>query len=210
MEIFGFPAGPYKTNCFVCVDGGEATIIDPGMHTHDHLVEHFTAQGITPVQIVLTHGHLDHTRDAGSLAARYGIPVYIHSQDQFMLETTTWISPQTATLFDVESMVSVREVRHFDAEIKMGGEAFEVLHAPGHSPGSVVLVGQEVVFAGDVLFQGSFGRTDLPHSNPVDMDRTLREVISPLAPELQVLPGHGNLTTMRAEKAHNPFLKNLP
>ena len=74
----------------------------------------------------------------------------------------------------------------------------------------MVLVGQEVVFAGDVLFQGSIGRTDLPHSNPVDMDRTLREVISPLAPELQVLPGHGNLTTMRAEKAHNPFLKNLP
>lgn len=208
MEIFGFPAGPYQTNCFVAVDNAKATVIDPGMHAAKQLIEYFTKNGIELERIVLTHGHIDHTRDAGTLAARYGVPVYIHQADAFMLERGEGVSRESQILFDAENMTPIKDLRFFDDEdrIDIGGEEFVVKHAPGHSPGCVMIVGEEVVFSGDVLFQGSIGRTDLPHSSHSDMMESLHKQVMGLSDDLQVLPGHGSVTTVRAEKRGNPFL----
>ena len=208
MEIFGFAAGPYKTNCFVMVADNKATVIDPGMHSAAHLMSYFTDNGITPERIVLTHGHIDHTRDAGVLAARYSLPVYIHQADAFMLDAGDGVSVESQILFDAKNMVPIADLRFFEENDKfyVGEHEFVVRHAPGHSPGCVILVGQEYVFTGDVLFKGSIGRTDLGNSSPADMHSSLQKQIMGLSDDLQVLPGHGPMTTVRAEKSTNPFL----
>jgi len=208
MEILGFATGPYKTNCYVLVDGEHATIIDPGMHAATHLIDYFTEHHIEPERILLTHGHIDHTRDAGILAARYRIPVYIHEADAFMLTDGSGVSPESLILFDTKNMTPIADLRFYQHEdtLDIGEMRLVIKHAPGHSPGSVMLVGDVVAFTGDVLFKGSIGRTDLADSSPADMDNTLSKQVMGLSDDLQVLPGHGATTTVRAEKRSNPFL----
>ena len=217
MEIHGFAAGPFKTNCYVWVgDGPEGerhcVVIDPGMHAHDKLVQLVADQELTVDKIVLTHGHVDHTRDAAQLAKRWGIDIYIHALDAPMLEDPSIaVSSQTSLLFDVVNMTPYPNSLPLEEGqvLDFAGHEFRVVHAPGHSPGSVLLVGDDVVFSGDVLFQGSIGRTDLPHSSPEDMKATLKGPVLSLADHLHVLPGHGPATTMRAERMNNPFLRQL-
>ncbi|MEJ5996853.1 MBL fold metallo-hydrolase [Corynebacterium sp. H130] len=213
MEIMGFAAGPYQTNCYIWSNNGSCVIIDPGMHAQERVVDVVEKQGLTPESIVLTHGHIDHTRDAGSLAQRYGVPVYIHQADEFMLDKGVGVSTQTQVLFDAINMTPIPNPQHLEhgATVKLAGVDFEVRHAPGHSPGSVLLISAEnnVCFAGDVLFKGSIGRTDLAHSDHAAMLASLREQVLTLDDALHVLPGHGEATTIRAERAGNPFLQQL-
>ncbi|GAB3591151.1 putative metallo-hydrolase [Corynebacterium faecale] len=211
MEILGFAAGPYKTNCYVIVGDGEVAVIDPGMHAHDDLVEYITNNKLKLDKIVLTHGHIDHTRDAGTLARRFNAPVYLHPDDVFFLEAYKGSGTQTAMLFDADNMVSPESTEDLlgGGTITLAGEEFTLHHAPGHSPGCVVLVGEEYCFSGDVLFKGSIGRTDFEFSDEEAMNRSLRTVILELDDSLQILPGHGPTTTMRAERMSNPFLRAL-
>ncbi|QTH58704.1 MBL fold metallo-hydrolase [Corynebacterium hindlerae] len=213
MELMGFAAGPFQTNCYFWVNEGACVIIDPGMHAHDRVVQAVDKQQLTVEAIVLTHGHIDHTRDAGSLAQRFGVPVYIHPEDEFMLDKGAGMREETRQLFDADSMVAISDLKlmnHGDI-ITMAGVDFEVRHAPGHSPGSVLLVNADaqVCFAGDVLFKGSIGRTDLNFSNHAHMLTSLREQVLTLPDEMNVLPGHGDVTSIRAERATNPFLQQL-
>lgn len=211
MEIRGFATGPYQTNCYLVYDAldNKVTVIDPGMHAAAKLVEFFDETWLEPVQIVLTHGHIDHTRDAGTLAARYQVPVYIHPDDEFMLDAGDGVSEKSKILFDAKNMTPIKDLRHLcnGEALEIAGEQFVPRHAPGHSPGSTLLVGSEICFSGDVLFRGSIGRTDLMQSSPEDMQVTLRDVVLPLDDALQVLPGHGGTTTIRAERMTNPFLQ---
>ena len=149
MEIHGFAAGPFKTNCYVWVgDGPEGerhcVVIDPGMHAHDKLVQLVADQGLTVDKIVLTHGHVDHTRDAAQLAKRWGIDIYIHALDAPMLEDPSIaVSSQTSLLFDVVNMTPYPNSLPLEEGqvLDFAGHEFRVVHAPGHSPGSVLLVG---------------------------------------------------------------------
>lgn len=213
MEIMGFAAGPFQTNCYLWSNEGRCVIIDPGMHAHERVVEAVDKQVLTPDAVVLTHGHIDHTRDAGSLAQRYGIPVFVHPDDAFMLTKGAGVQESTRQLFDADNMTPIAELLHLSHgdQLPMAGLNFEVRHAPGHSPGSVLLVSDEanVCFAGDVLFKGSIGRTDLQHSNHQHMLTSLREQVLTLSDTLHVLPGHGPATTVRAERTTNPFLQQL-
>lgn len=211
MEILGFAAGPYKTNCYVVVGDGQVAIVDPGMHAHDDLVEYITNNKLTVDKIVLTHGHIDHTRDAGTLSKRFNAPVYIHPDDVFFLEAYKGSGTQTAMLFDADNMVSPDDLHDLvDGEsITLAGEEFQPVHAPGHSPGCMMLVGKTYCFSGDVLFKGSIGRTDFEWSDEEAMNRSLRTVVLELDDTLQILPGHGPTTTMRAERVSNPFLLAL-
>ncbi|MDO4631737.1 MAG: MBL fold metallo-hydrolase [Corynebacterium sp.] len=208
MEIFGFATGPYKTNCYVLLQDQKATIIDPGMHAAEQLIEYFTEHSIEPEQILLTHGHIDHTRDAGILAAHYRIPVYIHEADAFMLTDGSGVSPESLLLFDTKNMTPITDLRFYQHEdtVTAGETELRIKHAPGHSPGCVMLVGDSFVFSGDVLFKGSIGRTDLVNSSPEDMEASLQKQVMSLSDDLQVLPGHGPVSTVRAEKRSNPFL----
>lgn len=223
MEILGFPAGPLQTNCYVATgyasdDGSPSAcvIIDPGMDALPRLRDELAARYLVPEAILLTHGHIDHTRDVGDAAREWGIPVYISPHDRFMLENPMiGAGLALGKMFNVAAMVPPEDIHDLDdgEEVKFGGLAFEVIHAPGHSPGCVMLRASdgadEVVFSGDVLFAGSIGRTDLPGANPEDMMRSLKERVLPLDDDLTILPGHGPTSTIGAEKASNPFLQQV-
>lgn len=213
MEIMGFAAGPFQTNCYIWSHEGHCVIVDPGMHALERVVGVVDKHGATPESVVLTHGHIDHTRDAGALAKRYGIPVYIHAADEFMLEKGAGVREETRLLFDADNMTPIADLRYLDhgSTVQLAGIDFEIRHAPGHSPGSVLLIPKEahVCFAGDVLFKGSIGRTDLERSNHQDMLTSLRDQVLTLDDSLHVLPGHGEATTIRAERMTNPFLQQL-
>ncbi|AIG64056.1 hypothetical protein CATYP_04725 [Corynebacterium atypicum] len=212
MEIRGFAAGPFQTNCYLLqgegASRGACAIIDPGLGAARVVDEYLQDTGQTLEAIVLSHGHIDHTRDAGELAEATGAPVYIHPADAFILEEGQGVFPEMLEPFQVADMVPVGTTRPLAdaAQITLAGAQFQVRHAPGHSPGSVLLVGEKVVFSGDVVFRGAIGRTDLPFSDPEQMKNTLAGPVAELPATLPVLPGHGPGTTMSAERRSNPYL----
>ena len=210
MQILGFGAGPYKTNTYIVENDGHAFVVDPGMHAMSKVLELSAEHGFVIDAIVLSHGHLDHTREAGDLAKRLDIPVYIHPADAFMLEDGRGVSPQSLVLFDAASMIPIKDVRSMGEgeKLQLVGLEFEVLHCPGHSPGCVEIVSDDFALTGDVLFKGSIGRTDLEHSDPQAMQKSLHKVLDALGDNLTLLPGHGPTTTMRAERKTNGFLLN--
>lgn len=216
MQIAGFTAGPFGTNSYVVVspDGGaaqegskpKAFVIDPGKDSHAQVLKIVQEAGAELVAVVLTHGHIDHTRDC----AEFGVPVYIHPEDTVMLDPKWGAPSDFGRIFEVDSMEQPADLRHLQAGETMtfAGMDFHIVHAPGHSPGSSLLVAldENVVFAGDVLFAGSIGRTDLPLGDPAAMDRTLAGPVWDLDDALTVLPGHGPATTVAHERETNPYL----
>ena len=206
MRIAGFAAGPFQTNCYVVANGNRAIVIDPGLGAHDVVTQMAEQEGLTVEAVVLTHGHIDHIRDA----AAFGVETFVHPADAFMLLRGDGVSEQARQLYDASGMQPIHNPTPLeDAHtLTVAGLELDVVHAPGHSPGCVMLVGDGVVFSGDVLFRGSIGRTDLPDSDPAQMRESLRGPVWDLADELDVLPGHGPATTVAHERATNPFLRD--
>jgi glyoxylase-like metal-dependent hydrolase (beta-lactamase superfamily II) len=219
--IQGFPAQVAGTNCFVVAPGKseQCIIIDPGVGVGQAVEDVIAEHNLHPVAVVLTHGHLDHTFSVLPICQAKDVPAYIHPADRAAL-TDPWSGlglPAGAPLFGMAGLTfaepdDVRTMSDLD-ELTLAGLKFQVRHAPGHTPGSVVfsLPTDEagVLFAGDVLFAGSIGRTDLPGGSMADMTNSLRDVILPMDDEVIVLPGHGPQTTIGRERATNPFLKDL-
>ena len=205
MRIAGFAAGPFQTNCYVVAHGDRAFVIDPGLGAHEAVSQLVQEQGLTVEAVVLTHGHIDHIRDA----AAFGLETFIHPADAFMLLRGEGVSEQARQLYDASAMPPIDNPTHIEdgQTLTVAGVELRVVHAPGHSPGCVMLVADEVVFSGDVLFRGSIGRTDLPDSDPEQMRESLRGPVWELDDELQVLPGHGPATTVAQERATNPYLR---
>lgn len=207
MRIAGFAAGPFQTNCYVVAgdEAGEAFVVDPGMGAHARVEELVRAEELEVVAVVLTHGHIDHTRDA----AAFGVPTYIHPADRYMLDGGKGLGAETLQLHDAAHMGEVEQVLDLpgEGEIEVAGICLSTIHAPGHSPGCVMLTTNEVVFSGDVLFRGSIGRTDFDHSDPDAMRETLRGPVWDLDDQLTVLPGHGPATTVAHERATNLFVR---
>ena len=205
MRIAGFAAGPFQTNCYVVSNGDRAFVIDPGLGAHEAVGQLVQEQGLTVEAVVLTHGHIDHIRDA----AAFGVETFIHPADAFMLLRGEGVSEQARQLYDASAMPPIDNPTHIEdgQTLTVAGVELRVVHAPGHSPGCVMLVADEVVFSGDVLFRGSIGRTDLPDSDPEQMRESLRGPVWELGDELQVLPGHGPATTVAQERATNPYLR---
>lgn len=205
MRIAGFAAGPFQTNCYVVVNGDRAFVIDPGLGAHEAVSQLVQEQGLTVEAVVLTHGHIDHIRDA----AAFGLETFIHPADAFMLLRGEGVSEQARQLYDASAMPPIDNPTPLEdgQTLIVAGVDLRIVHAPGHSPGCVMLVADEVVFSGDVLFRGSIGRTDLPDSDPEQMRESLRGPVWELDDELQVLPGHGPATTVAQERATNPYLR---
>jgi glyoxylase-like metal-dependent hydrolase (beta-lactamase superfamily II) len=216
MLVDSFAAPMYATNCWVIAPkaGSECVVIDPGMPDvsatlNDLLAKH----SLKPVAIIATHGHLDHTFSIQPIADGYQIPAYIHSLDRVALAHPEKIhGPEfVATLSSMEfaEPADVRELRNGEI-VEIVGMKFKALHAPGHTAGSLMFeIDDELLVSGDVLFAGSIGRTDLPSGSAKDMEQTLRKKILPLGDHLRVLPGHGEETTIAAEKRSNPYLTKL-
>lgn len=207
MRILRNALGAFQTNCYLVEHAGETTIIDPGDGALGFIARHVEETGSSPRAVVLTHRHLDHMRDAGELQHRFDIPVFVHQADDFMLRSGGGVPPSFAVMLHGDSMRTVEWSTPLGATVPIGGEPFEVWHAPGHSPGSVLLVGEEVVFVGDVVMAGTIGRTDLPDSSPGDMVATLSGPVARLPRRLRLLPGHGPESTVAREHDRNPFIR---
>ncbi|MFO7627529.1 MAG: MBL fold metallo-hydrolase [Candidatus Fermentibacteraceae bacterium] len=193
--------GPIETNCWIagCPETGLAIVVDPGGNTAS-LGPVMTGMGITALSAVVnTHGHFDHVWGNGEL----GVPTMIHRLDAPMLSRAHEVAASYGFIITPPPAPS-RLLDDAD-EIRVGNLCFTVIHTPGHSPGSICLLGHGLLFSGDTVFQGSIGRTDLPGGDYRQIALSIRERIIPLPETLRVLPGHGPETTLKRETATNPF-----
>lgn len=216
MLIRVHPAPMFATNCWILAaeKGSECIIVDPGMPDISAEIEMIIEEeGLKPVAVLLTHGHLDHTFSVIPLADGYSIPAYIHSEDRkALLHPELLLSKEFASSLATKEWNEPNEVRELKNNQKFEAVGLDItaIHAPGHTAGSLMFtVNDEVLISGDVLFAGSIGRTDQPTGSSEAMARTLKTKIIPLGDHLRVLPGHGPDTTIEYERRSNPYLKQL-
>lgn len=188
---------------FQSSDRAPAVVIDPGYGAYPLLQQLAKDHGFFVEKIVLTHGHIDHIRDAGE----FGVPVYVHPLDRPFVEMDQSISP-LAQLFDVNNMKPVADVRDLGGDsVTLAGVDFTVHHMPGHSPGHVMFRVPGFIIGGDVLFRGGVGRTDLPGSSAEDMVLSLKKLSHEFDDDDVVVTGHGPATTVGEEKRTNGYLQ---
>ena len=219
MLVVGFPAAAFGTNCYVLAPapGEECVVVDPGIDVVDQLDEVLREHKLRPVAVFLTHGHLDHTFSVTPVCGARGIAAWIHPDDRGLLEDPSrGFGPGIESLFGGRfTWTEPDDVKLLEdaAVVELAGLKFTVDHAPGHTPGSVMFrlppdadVTEQVMISGDVLFQGSIGRTDLPGGSYEQMLTSLATKVLPLPDGTIVLPGHGGATTIGSERATNPYL----
>ena len=220
MLVVGFPTGAFQANCYLVARGaGEpCVIIDPGQDAVEPVTEAVRKHRLSPVAALLTHGHFDHVYSVTPICDGNDIPAWIHPDDRAMLtDPLQGITFGVAEFFGGKvEMREPKEVRELTdgTTLDLAGLSFTVDHTPGHTRGSVTFrsaldEGGRVLFAGDTLFAGSIGRTDLPGGDSRTMNTTLRTKVLTLPDETVVLPGHGPTTTIGRERASNPFLLEL-
>nr|WP_242549117.1 MBL fold metallo-hydrolase [Alicyclobacillus mali (ex Roth et al. 2021)] len=208
VEIRRFVISPIQSNCYVLAEswerGANAVVIDPGDLALDPVFSFIDEVGLKLVANWNTHGHFDHVIGVDHLRQRYGVPSYLHRDD-----LVTWNrAPHWYRAYLADDAPDLRQPDAWlqdGDELTLGDETFTVWHTPGHSPGSVCLVGKRVVFSGDTLFAGTIGRVDLEGSDPGAMQASLKRILQ-WPDELEIYPGHGPATRMGHERKHNRFL----
>lgn len=206
-----FPAGPFQCNCTVlaCGDTKDAIVIDPGGETQ-RIAEIVARYDLTVTAIIHTHAHLDHIYCTREVKEAHGGEIALHPDDRFLYDSA---SVQAAMFgWSVRPMAPVdRWLAHGDT-LPLGKRSLEVVHTPGHTPGSVcfeVVVPKEktLVFSGDTLFRRSIGRTDLPGGDSATLARSIRDRLYTRDLDALVIPGHGATTTLGDEARANPFVR---
>jgi glyoxylase-like metal-dependent hydrolase (beta-lactamase superfamily II) len=205
MYLDVFSDNSFETNCWLIAADGtdDAVVVDPGF-SPERVRAMLETEGKRPVAVLATHGHYDHVGVANEFCGD-DLPFHIHEADvQALIDPEGWGASR-----DVPP-VPVKDVRTLvDGDVlSFAGFRIEVLHTPGHTPGSVIFRTDGWVLSGDVVFAGSVGRSDFPNSDPAEMQRSLRRFLE-LPDGLDVLPGHGPRTTVERERATNPFLRDL-
>ena len=202
------PVTPLQQNCSVVWKDGSkiAVVIDPGGDLPN--IENFIQeQGLTLSKIFITHGHLDHAGGAFELAQKNGVEIEgPHKEDEFLVSTLE----EQAKRFGLDAaknFVPNRWLVEGD-QIDIDGEKLDVYHCPGHTPGHVIFHHPEskLAIVGDVLFQGSIGRTDLPGGNTQDLLDAIRDKLWPLGDDVTFVPGHGPISTFGQERRTNPYV----
>jgi hydroxyacylglutathione hydrolase len=225
MLVTGFPAGSFQTNCWLVATGpgAEAVVVDPGQDALPGIAELCARHRLRPVAALLTHGHLDHVWTVAPLAGAHGIPAYVHPADRHLLtDPLAGFAPESRDAFGWLNLQEPEEVLELaDGQvIELAGLRLTVDHTPGHTAGHVTFRlppeaagaaggGPPRLLAGDLVFAGSIGRTDLPGGSMQAMLASLATRFLTLPDETVVLPGHGPQTTVGRERATNPFLVDL-
>jgi glyoxylase-like metal-dependent hydrolase (beta-lactamase superfamily II) len=201
IEVGAF--GPWVTNAYLVWDGRspDALVLDPGMGAAPALMERAATNGLRLHLVANSHGHIDHIFDNAAIVRASGAPLGIHPDDAYRL------NGENSYGMLVERSVATRDLREGD-QVRVGDLSFDVLHTPGHSEGSVCLYEERagLLLAGDVLFAGSYGRTDLPGGDDELMVASLARLARDLPDEVRVLPGHGQETTIGRER---PWMERI-
>ncbi len=212
VEVKKFVFNPFMENTYVVYDGqGACVIIDPGCYTgeeEEEILSFIREKKLQPEHVLLTHAHLDHVCGAPFFAREFGLDPLLHPADNGIYETVP--SQGEIFSFPVKDLPPVRALP--EKEISFGDTSLQVIHLPGHSPGGVAYYHPEtgLLFSGDVLFNGSIGRTDLPGGDYDLLVKSITEKIVTVLPEdTLIFPGHGPETTVGKEIRSNPFLDFL-
>jgi glyoxylase-like metal-dependent hydrolase (beta-lactamase superfamily II) len=202
------PVGPLQCNCSILGDESsrEAIVIDPGEDVADILAI-IQKHNLAVKQIVITHAHIDHVGGAMKLRAATGAPILLNHNDYALLKMldlqAVWVGMPSPGKVDIDHSLNEQDT------VQAGSLLGTVMHTPGHTEGSICLYfpAEKKLIAGDTLFAGSIGRTDLPGGSFEKIIRSLNDKLLSLPDETAVVPGHGPLTTIGAERETNPFLK---
>ena len=202
------PVTPFQQNCTLlwCEKTKKAAVVDPGGDL-DRIREAIAQSGVSVEKIILTHGHIDHAGGAADLREDLGVQIEgPHQADDFLLQRLA--EQGQAYGFPARAVTPDRWLNEGET-VTVGDLTLDVLHCPGHSPGSVVLVSKDQRFAlvGDVLFQGSVGRTDLPGGDGKALIRSIKDKLLPLGDDITFICGHGPMSTIGQERQSNPFLQ---
>jgi hydroxyacylglutathione hydrolase len=201
------PVGPLQCNCSIIGDETthEAMVIDPGDNI-DEVLALIRKHNLQVKQIVITHAHIDHVGGAMKLRAATGAPILLNQNDYALLKMldvqATWIGVADPGKVEIDRSISTGET------VTAGQHTAQILHTPGHTEGSICLYfeAEKKLIAGDTLFAGSIGRTDLPGGSTQKIMRSLHDTVLALPDETVVVPGHGESTTIGEERETNPFL----
>jgi glyoxylase-like metal-dependent hydrolase (beta-lactamase superfamily II) len=206
MLIQSFVLNELYTNTYVVGEPhGEVFILDPGDEEMHEVIDYVMEQGLTVKYIINTHAHYDHVLGNERLRKQFAVPLLINELE---LDTLTQLPNITQMLFN-QSVVSNppdQYLREHDT-LDVGRYQFRVIATPGHSPGGICLYEAQagVLFAGDTIFAGTIGRTDLPGGNAIQLLQSLREKLWPLPDEVVIYPGHEEESTIGEERMHNPY-----
>jgi glyoxylase-like metal-dependent hydrolase (beta-lactamase superfamily II) len=221
--VVGFPSGALQANCYLLAAGaGEpCVIVDPGQDAEEPIMSAVAEHRLSPVAVLLTHGHFDHSFAVAPVCDGQGIPAWIHPADRMLLsDPLRGMGATSAEFFggriEMREPAEVRELAD-GAELDIAGIKLAVDHTPGHTGGSVTFrtgpMGPDgesgLLLAGDTLFAGSIGRSDLPGGDPRRLLESLRDKVLTLPDDTVVLPGHGPTTTIGRERVGNPFLTGI-
>jgi glyoxylase-like metal-dependent hydrolase (beta-lactamase superfamily II) len=208
LRVVIVPVTPFQQNCSlaICEATRQAAVIDPGGDI-DALLAQVEKQRVTVAKILLTHGHIDHCGGTAELRRRLGVPV-----EGPQVEDRFWIDqlPSQGRMFGFPPLESFTPDRWLEGgdTVRFGAVEMAVRHCPGHTPGHVVFfhAGERLAFVGDVLFQGSIGRTDFPRGDFDTLVRSITTQLWTLGDEVTFIPGHGPVSTFGAERRTNPFV----
>ena len=208
MRVIVTPVTLFQQNCSLlwCESTRRGAIVDPGGDT-DQVLAAAAREGVTVEKILITHAHIDHAGATAALARALGVPIEgPHREDQFWID----LLPEQGAKYGfppAERFVPSRWLEHGDT-VTVGELSLDVVHCPGHTPGHVVFhhAPSRIALVGDVLFQGSIGRTDFPRGDHATLLASIRDRLWPLGDDVTFIPGHGPLSTFGDERRTNPFV----
>ncbi len=198
--------GALETNCYLvyCEKTLECAVVDPGADP-EKIFRAIADKHLKPVTLINTHGHVDHIGANKDIKDRFDVPLLIHEGDVPLLQNA--LLSEIAFLLGAQASPDPDSFLREGDEIRFGESRLQVLHTPGHSPGSVSLKGEGLLLSGDTLFCGGVGRTDLPGGSWDELVRSIQERIFTLDGQTRVYPGHGPSTSVDQEKNANPYVR---